>query len=42
MKRAIQTNLQDALAVKILDGTFSDGDVIRVDTDGDQLVFNKG
>ncbi len=42
LKRAIQTNLQDALAVKLLDGSFSDGDVIEVDADGGDIVFEKG
>ncbi len=41
LKRAIQRHLQDTLAVKILDGSFADGDQISADVEGDQLVFRK-
>jgi ATP-dependent Clp protease ATP-binding subunit ClpB len=41
LKRAIQHHLQDALAVKILDGTFADGDHILAEVQGDKLVFGK-
>ncbi len=41
LKRAIQRHLQDTLAVKILDGSFADGDHINADVEGDQLVFHK-
>ncbi len=41
LKRVIQTKLQDQLALKILDGTFSEGDHILADLEGDQLVFHK-
>jgi ATP-dependent Clp protease ATP-binding subunit ClpB len=41
LKRAIQTNLQDALAMKLLDGSFSDGDSIKADVDGEEIVFKK-
>jgi ATP-dependent Clp protease ATP-binding subunit ClpB len=41
LKRAIQQHLQDALAVKILDGTFADGDNILAEIEGDKLVFSK-
>jgi len=41
LKRAIQTNLQDALAMKILDGSFADGDSIQADVAGGKLVFSK-
>jgi ATP-dependent Clp protease ATP-binding subunit ClpB len=41
LKRAIQRYVQDALAMKILDGSFQEGDRIVVDAspDGSQLVF---
>jgi len=41
LKRAIQTNLQDQLAMKILDGTFSDGDTIEADVESGKLIFRK-
>jgi ATP-dependent Clp protease ATP-binding subunit ClpB len=41
LKRAIQQHLQDALAVKILDGTFADGNHILAEVEGDKLVFSK-
>jgi len=42
LKRAIQRELQDPLALKILSGEFSDGDTIRVDSGKDELVFSVG
>jgi len=39
LKRAIQRELQDPLAVKILAGEFKEGDTIRVDKGPDGLVF---
>jgi ATP-dependent Clp protease ATP-binding subunit ClpB len=41
LKRAIQTNLQDKLAMKILDGTFSDGDTIEADVEDGEIAFRK-
>ncbi len=41
LKRAIQQHLQDALAVKILDGTFAEGDRILADAEGEAIVFSK-
>ncbi len=41
LKRAIQTQIENPLAEEILSGRFSPGDVIRVDIDGDRLVFTK-
>jgi ATP-dependent Clp protease ATP-binding subunit ClpB len=42
LKRAIQRLIQDPLAVKILEGEFSEGDTIEVDAGpADQLVFSK-
>ena len=41
LKRAIQRELQDQLALKILGGEFRKGDVIGVDRGKDRLVFSK-
>jgi ATP-dependent Clp protease ATP-binding subunit ClpB len=42
LKRAIQRLIQDPLALKILEGEFSEGDTIEIDADnGDQLTFSK-
>jgi ATP-dependent Clp protease ATP-binding subunit ClpB len=40
LKRAIQRELQDPLALRILSGDFHEGDIIRVDRDGEKLVFS--
>jgi ATP-dependent Clp protease ATP-binding subunit ClpB len=39
LKRTIQRLIQDPLAVKILEGEFKEGDRIRIDSDGDALLF---
>ena len=39
LKRVIQRELQDPLALAILQGRFADGDKVRVDVRGDQIVF---
>jgi ATP-dependent Clp protease ATP-binding subunit ClpB len=39
LKRTIQRELQDPLALKILAGEFREGDVIQVDRSKDRLVF---
>ncbi|MDZ7642305.1 MAG: ATP-dependent chaperone ClpB [Desulfurivibrio sp.] len=43
LKRAIQRHVQDALAMKILEGAFAEGDTIVVDRPADQpeLVFSR-
>jgi len=43
LKRVIQRRIQDALAIKILEGEFKDGDIISIDTDKKkgELVFSK-
>jgi ATP-dependent Clp protease ATP-binding subunit ClpB len=42
LKRAIQRSILDPLALKVLEGEFSEGDTIEVDADpGDQLTFSK-
>ena len=42
LKRVIQREIQNPLALAILEGNYADGDTIRVDADGDgHLVFRK-
>ncbi len=41
LKRAIQTQLENPLAQKILAGEFVGGDTIRVEAEGGKLVFHK-
>jgi len=41
LKRSIQTMIENPLAQEILSGKFMAGDVIRVDVENDELVFNK-
>jgi ATP-dependent Clp protease ATP-binding subunit ClpB len=41
LKRTIQKLLQDQLAMRILEGEFSDGDTVEVDAEGGKLVFHK-
>ncbi len=40
LKRAIQRELQDSLALQILSGEFHDGDIIRVDRGKEGLIFS--
>jgi ATP-dependent Clp protease ATP-binding subunit ClpB len=40
LKRAIQRELQDSLALKILSGDFQEGDIIRADRGEDGLIFS--
>jgi ATP-dependent Clp protease ATP-binding subunit ClpB len=42
LKRAIQQQLENPLAQRILRGDFSPGDTIRVTADGDVIGFTKG
>jgi len=39
LKRAIQRELQDPLAMQVLSGAFSEGDTVRVVREGDGLSF---
>jgi ATP-dependent Clp protease ATP-binding subunit ClpB len=39
LKRLIQREIENELALKLLDGTFGEGDTIEVDVDGDGLTF---
>ncbi|RME24360.1 MAG: hypothetical protein D6806_09690, partial [Deltaproteobacteria bacterium] len=41
LKRTIQRLVQDPLALKLLEGEFTDGDRIEVDAERDELVFRK-
>ena len=41
LKRAIQSEVMDPLAVKMLDGSFGEGDTIVADVEGDKVVFSK-
>ncbi len=42
LKRLIQREVQDPLAMKILEGEFKEEDTIRVDLRGGKLTFSKG
>ncbi|SKA08181.1 ATP-dependent chaperone ClpB [Novilysobacter spongiicola] len=42
LKRAIQHQLENPLATKILSGEFGNGDTVQVDAEGGALVFRKG
>ncbi|MBU4120456.1 MAG: ATP-dependent chaperone ClpB [Proteobacteria bacterium] len=41
LKRALQKQVLDNLAMKLLERTFAEGDQIVIDYDGDQLTFHK-
>ena len=41
LKRAIQQQIENPLAQKILGGDYGNGDVVRVDAEGGRLVFGK-
>jgi ATP-dependent Clp protease ATP-binding subunit ClpB len=42
LKRTIQRLIQDPLAVKILAGEFEEGDRVKIDSDGEALLFGHG
>ncbi len=42
LKRAIQQQMENPLATRILEGGFGNGDTVRVDAEGGKLVFSKG
>jgi ATP-dependent Clp protease ATP-binding subunit ClpB len=42
LKRTIQRRVLDPLAMRVLDGTFGEGDRVTVDVAADGLVFTKG
>ncbi len=41
LKRAIQRLLENPLALRLLEGDFGEGDTVRVDVSGDELVFER-
>jgi ATP-dependent Clp protease ATP-binding subunit ClpB len=41
LKRVIQRELQDPLALALLEGRFCAGDTVYVDVDGDEMVFSE-
>ena len=41
LKRVIQKQLIDRLALKLLEGEFREGDTVRVDAEGGELAFEK-
>jgi ATP-dependent Clp protease ATP-binding subunit ClpB len=41
LKRAIQRLIENPLALRLLEGEFGEGDRVRVDVDGGELVFEK-
>ena len=41
LKRAIQNEILNPLAMKLLERTFAEGDVIEVDYENNKMVFNK-
>ena len=41
LKRVVQRNLVDKLALKLLEGDFSDGDRVRVEAEDGELVFRQ-
>jgi ATP-dependent Clp protease ATP-binding subunit ClpB len=42
LKRTIQRQVLDPLALRVLEGQFTEGDTITVDLDGSALTFRKG
>jgi ATP-dependent Clp protease ATP-binding subunit ClpB len=42
LKRAIQAQLENPLAQKILAGEYGNGDTVRVEAEGGRLIFGKG
>lgn len=41
LKRAIQTEIENPLALKLLSGEFASGDTVVVDVENDEIVFKK-
>ncbi|MBN1286123.1 MAG: ATP-dependent chaperone ClpB [Anaerolineae bacterium] len=41
LKRVIQRQIQDPLALAVLEGRFKEGDHVQVDADGDRVIFSK-
>ncbi len=41
LRRVFQKQILDALAIKLIDGTFKEGDTIEVDYKDGKIIFNK-
>jgi ATP-dependent Clp protease ATP-binding subunit ClpB len=41
LKRTIQRRILDPLAMKVLQGDFSEGDLVRIDAEGSELRFTR-
>jgi len=41
LKRALQRMVENPLALRLLEGEFSDGDTVRVDAQDGELVFER-
>ena len=41
LKRTIQRRVLDPLAMRVLEGTFAEGDSVRIDASGSELAFEK-
>jgi ATP-dependent Clp protease ATP-binding subunit ClpB len=41
LKRAIQRRLLDQLAMRVLQGEFTEGDTVRIDAAGGELTFRR-
>jgi ATP-dependent Clp protease ATP-binding subunit ClpB len=41
LKRALQRMVENPLALRLLEGEFSDGDTVRVDARDGELVFER-
>jgi ATP-dependent Clp protease ATP-binding subunit ClpB len=42
LKRIIQRDIQNPLALKLIDGTFKEGDKVKINAEKGKLVFEKG
>ena len=42
LKRVIQKRILDPLSLEMLEGKFSDGEMVRIGVKGDGLIFGKG
>jgi ATP-dependent Clp protease ATP-binding subunit ClpB len=42
LKRALQKEIVDPLALRVLNGDFADGDVVEVDVEQGEIAFHKG
>jgi len=42
LKRLIQKEIENPLALKLLEGVFTDGSTIKIDSNGEELEFSQG